>query len=341
MCHYPSARMVEGNCDVMDAIGGYFELADYEEGIFPHKDGILLNTGRNALEFILRSIGNVKKVYLPYYTCDVVLEPLKKLNIPWSFYHINSQLEIADQLNPGEGEYVIANNYFGIKDAYIQTLADFLGEHLIVDCAQAFFAKPIHGINTFYSPRKYVGVADGGVAYLGQSGQSFVEVNEVDCTKNHDSHLFKRKLLGAEAGFEDYQVNERRLNNQQIRWMSDTTKEILDHIDYSRVVARRRENYTILHDSLADNNLFTSPFFDSFVCPMVYPFVARDCEYIRTKMIKKQIYVAKYWPSIFPNNSFKLEFFLVNGVIPLPIDQRYGEPEMKTIIQTILAGERS
>ena len=48
----------------MKAIGGYFELADYEEGsVFPHQDGILLNTGRNALEYILRSIGEVKHIY--------------------------------------------------------------------------------------------------------------------------------------------------------------------------------------------------------------------------------------------------------------------------------------
>ena len=47
----------------MKAIGGYFELADYEEGcVFPHQDGILLNTGRNALEYILRSIGEVKHI---------------------------------------------------------------------------------------------------------------------------------------------------------------------------------------------------------------------------------------------------------------------------------------
>ena len=71
----------------MEAIGGYFELPDYEEGVFPHQDGILLNTGRNALEYILRSIGDAKRVYLPYYTCEVVLEPLKKLHIPWTFYH--------------------------------------------------------------------------------------------------------------------------------------------------------------------------------------------------------------------------------------------------------------
>lgn len=67
----------------MEAIGGYFELADLvEKGEFPHNEGILLNTGRNALEYILRSIGNVNHIYLSYYTCEVVLEPLKRLNIP-------------------------------------------------------------------------------------------------------------------------------------------------------------------------------------------------------------------------------------------------------------------
>ena len=132
----------------MEAIGGYFELADLvERGEFPHNDGVLLNTGRNALEYILRSIGNVKHVYLPYYTCEVVLEPLKKLNIPYTYYHINSSFEIADELKPQESEYVIANNYYGIKDAYIEKLASQYGDKLIADCAQAFFSNPNLGIN--------------------------------------------------------------------------------------------------------------------------------------------------------------------------------------------------
>ena len=95
----------------MKAIGGYFELADYEEGgVFPHQDGILLNTGRNALEYILCSIGEVKHIYLPYYTCEVVLEPINKLHIPYTFYHINQQFEIVDNIQPKKGEYIIANN---------------------------------------------------------------------------------------------------------------------------------------------------------------------------------------------------------------------------------------
>lgn len=225
--------MANSSCEIMQPIGGYFELADREEGNgFPHSNGILLNTGRNAFEYILRCCSDVKGVYLPYYTCEVLLEPLKKLHIRWAFYHINSKFEIVEDIQPKAGEYIIANNYFGIKDAYIQILAEKYGDHLIVDCAQAFFAKPVSGIKSFYSTRKYVGVADGGVAY-GVIGKYSLLYDEDDSSL-HDSHLRIRKEEGAEAGFRDYQQNENKLGNQPIRLMSRNTRDILWHIDYDK-----------------------------------------------------------------------------------------------------------
>lgn len=320
----------------MKAIGGYFELADYEDGgVFPHQEGILLNTGRNALEYILRSIGNVKRVYLPYYTCEVVHEPLKKLHVPCIFYHINARFEITDEISPKEGEYIIANNYFGIKDTYIQTQAVKYGDHLIVDCAQALFAKPIHGIKCFYSTRKFVGVADGGVAYLGNVSKARILVKETECTEDHDSHLFKRKQCGAEAGFADYQKNETKLDNQPIRWMSKRTKSIIDHIDYNKVVAKRRENFRRLHDNLGERNFLILPDYDSFECPMVYPFVTRTNRDIRKELIDNKVFVAQYWPNVHQHNLYENECQLARRMIPIPCDQRYGEIEMNRIINII------
>ena len=319
----------------MDAIGGYFELADYEEGVFPHRDGILLNTGRNALEYILRSIRDVKRVYLPYYTCEVVLEPLKKLHIPWVFYHINARFEIDDEIDPKEGEYIIANNYYGIKDAYIQRLAEKYGEHLIVDCAHALFAKPIPGIKSFYSIRKFVGVADGGVAYLDAVPKGRVQVNEIECTVDHDNHLYKRKQLGAEAGFADYQENETKLDNQPIRWMSNTTKRILDHINYDRIVEKRRENYGFLSDRLSEINFLVLPTIDLFACPMVYPFVTRIDRNLRKELIDNKVFVAKYWPNVHQLSNFELEYDMATRIVPIPCDQRYGKEEMERIIKLI------
>lgn len=319
----------------MKAIGGYFELADYEEGISPHNDGILLNTGRNALEYILRSIGRVSLVYLPYYTCEVVLEPIRKLNIPYSFYHINTHFEIVDDISLKEGEYIIANNYFGIKDAYVIELARKYGHHLIVDCAQAFFSKPIPGIKCFYSTRKFVGVADGGVAYLGNEPDGGVLVSEVDCSSLHDSHLFKRKQFGAEAGFTDYQQNEGKLDNQPIRWMSDTTKDILNHIDYDNVVAKRRENFRFLHYSLSGKNTFNLPDSDSYACPMVYPFMTYTDRNLRKELIANKVFVARYWPNIQQSETFETEYKMSFDIIPLPCDHRYGHKDMERIIEII------
>ena len=79
------------------SIGGYFEL-ELPQGTEYHSQAIALNTGRNALEYILRARG-YKRVYLPYYSCEVLLEPFKKLGVDYTFYHINANLETDLQVS--------------------------------------------------------------------------------------------------------------------------------------------------------------------------------------------------------------------------------------------------
>lgn len=90
-----------------DAIGGYFELADrdIENGHYP-VGGIRVNTARNALEYILRQLSDVKTVYLPVYTCEAIIEPLQKLSLSYHFYHINMRLEMVEDIPMGEGVYM-------------------------------------------------------------------------------------------------------------------------------------------------------------------------------------------------------------------------------------------
>lgn len=314
----------------MKAIGGYFALADREFGFFPHSDGILLNTGRNALEYILRNIPNIKGIWIPYYTCEVVLEPIQKLNIQYFFYHINLNFEIEDNIKLDSGQYIIVNNYYGIKDAYIKTLYHRYGDRLIVDCAQALFAESIPNSKSFYSCRKFVGVADGGVAY-GVADESSTTY-PLDDSSDHNSHLKIRKEHGAEAGFHDYQINENKLDNQPIRRISNETKDILNHIDYKRIISRRRNNFECLHKALFNLNKLQLPSVDSFVCPMVYPFYSEDID-LKKRLIQNKIFVATYWPNVLEwCKSNDLEYDLTTHIVPLPIDQRYGFEDMEIII---------
>lgn len=258
---------------------------------------------------------------------------MKRLSIPWSFYAIDLSFEIVDKIELGEDEYLIANNYFGLKDAYIRTLSSIYGDRLIVDCAQAFFAEPLPGIKSFYSCRKFVGVADGGVAYVGSSVSS-VDFPE-DCTSDHDSHLYTRKELGAEAGFKEYQVNERKLNGQPIRSMSFKTQEILGHIDYEMVENRRRANWQYLHSQLRERNHLSLPGLDSFACPMVYPLMVDDGEQLRRKLIEGKVFVAKYWPNVMDDGIHKTEFLLSSQVVSIPCDQRYQEEDLERIVKLL------
>lgn len=317
------------------AIGGYFELADREaEGNYP-VDGVRLNTSRNALEYIIKCLPDCKHLFLPLYTCEAVVEPFKRMpDVGFSFYHINNKFEIAEEITLLDGEYLIANNYFGLKDAYIAQLAQKYGDRLIVDNAQALFAPVLPNIKAAYSARKYVGVADGGFA-VGVDGLDALNY-ELDDASEHDLHLFIRKEQGAEAGFKDYQQNESKLDNQPIRRMAYQTQDILLHIDYQNVIARRRANFVYLHKVLGSHNQVVLPDLDTFVCPMVYPFIGRIDVDLRSKLIANKIFVARYWPNVTdwakPDD---LEYTLTTRLIPLPIDQRYGKEDMNRIIEII------
>lgn len=317
------------------AIGGYFglELAKTSVG-FKFLNMSALNSGRNALEFILRNLyPKPECVYLPYYTCEVVLEPLKHLGIKFQFYNINELLEIKELPLLRDNEYIIANNYFGIKDNYIDNLPVDLADKMIVDDAQAFYHNNHLMKRNFYSPRKFVGVADGGYAHTSDGNDADLEQ---DYSTERSIHLLSRIDKGAEAGFQQFKMDDASLNDAPLRKMSNLTKRILESIDYKEVKNIRKSNFEILHDELASKNKLQIPGLDSFACPMVYPFLSENGEDLKKKLISNKIFVATYWPNVFEwctKNS--LEYDLAKNLVPLPIDQRYGSDEMNRIIKIV------
>ena len=313
----------------MDAIGGYFslELPLREEY---HKNAIRLNTGRNCLEYILRVRG-YKKVYIPYYTCEVILEPFKKLGIPYEFYHIDIHFEIRDRFTLKADEALLYTNYFGLKQRYVERLAEKLGSRLIVDNTQAFYAKPLNGINTFYTCRKFFGVADGAYLYTDKLLEDEFEQDE---SWNRMTHLLKRIDLSAEQGFADFRRADDGLDNQPIRKMSKLTQRIMQSIDYEAAANMRRENYLILQEALGGENNLTLPLDDDAI-PMVYPFLA-PIKGIREKLIENRIFVARYWPNVLEwTTKDVIEYLLACQMQPLPIDHRYSKEDLERMINNI------
>lgn len=321
--------MAESCSKVMEAIGGYFslELPLHEEY---HKDAIKLNTGRNCLEYILRC-KQYKKVYIPYYTCDVILEPFHKLGIEYTFYHINLDFEIADDIFLQKSEAILYTNYYGLKQKYVEILAERYGQKLIVDNTQAFYAKPINGIDTFYTCRKFFGVPDGAYLY---TDKLIGEELEQDVSYERMTFLHKRIDLGAESGYSDFQEESQCLVGQPLKIMSRLTERLMRSIDYHRVAIRRRDNFLSLHKELRKKNLLDLKL-DREAVPMVYPYLSNK-ESLRQHLINNKIYVACYWPNVLDwVNPIDLEFNMVTRLSPIPCDQRYIIKDTKLLVSII------
>lgn len=313
----------------MEAIGGYFslELPLREEY---HKDAIKLNTGRNCLEYILRARG-YKKVYVPYYTCEALMEPINKLCIPHEFYHVDIHLEIRDHFTLKADEALLYTNYFGLKQHYVEQLAEKVGQRLIVDNTQAFYAKPIQGIDTFYTCRKFFGVADGAYLY---TDKLLDEELEQDESFDRMAHLLKRIDLSAEKGFNDFRKADDGLDNQPIRKMSKLTQRIMQSVDNEAAAQQRRANFETLHNALGKENNLELPL-EADAVPMVYPYLV-PVKDLREKLIENKIFVARYWPNVLDwCKEDELEYLLTCQMQPLPVDQRYGEGEINYIIRII------
>jgi hypothetical protein len=312
----------------MKDIGGYFELELNKKEEY-HKEAIRLNTGRNALEYILL-VNSYSKVYLPFFTCDVLLEPLNKHKISYEFYNIDEQFEpLFDYSRIKSSEAFLYTNYFGLKDSFIIQIAAFC-KNLIIDCAQSFFSKPIQGIDTFYSARKFFGVPDG--AYLYSDTKLDISF-EKDVSFDRFSHLLKRLDCSAEEGYKDFVHNDSSLSNQDIKEMSALSERLLSSIDYTIYANRRIRNFNFLHEELEKKNKLKIGL--SGNVPMVYPYWTDD-KTVRQKLLNNKIYTPTYWKNV--NQLCKpesLEYRLADEIVYLPIDQRYDEIDLVNIIKII------
>ena len=312
-------------------IGGYFELEHNNKGHY-HQNAIKLNAARYCIEYIL-TIKKYKKIYIPFYICDSILKPIENLEIMVQYYSINEELMPVINKKLGDNEVLLFINYFGLHSSKIQLIKEVYG-NIIVDNTQAFFLKPIYEIDTVYSPRKFLGVSDGGYLYINSNKRLVIDR---DISYDRYIHLLKRIDLGAGSGYKDFIETEKQIDNSRMLEMSNITSELLSNIDYEFIKQRRNENFNILNKSLKAYNELKVEEFLKDNSPMVYPFLINGAENLRKVLIDNNIYVAKYWADVLDRvNEESFEAYLTNNLLPLPIDQRYNEEDMRIIIDKIM-----
>lgn len=312
----------------MREYGGYLEFEHKEYASY--YSGILaLNTGRNCLKYLIQA-KNIKHIYMPRFICEVVIEACEDESVQIDYYSIDMNfmpinLEIDDK-----EAYLYVVNYYGIlKDEALVQLSEKY--HIIVDNAQAFFRKPISGIDTIYTCRKFFGVSDG--AYL--STDTFMD-KELLTDQSYDriEYLFGRIDTCASDFYKKFQKNEEELANKEIAYMSNTTKAILSLVDYKSVKKKRTENFQKLNKELKQYNEIKK--LEYITGAYMYPLLIKNGNNIRKYLQEHKIYISLLWPNVIESESEdSYEYYLAQNILPIPCDQRYDSDDMRYIATMI------
>lgn len=306
----------------MKEIGGYFELDRLisDNGEY-YKDLVSLNTARNALVYLVKA-KKINKIYIPYLLCDSVSLVCDRERIEYEYYHTDENFQPIFDRELKDNEYLYVVNLYGqLSNERISELKRQY-KRIIADNIHAFFQKPIDGIDTIYSCRKFFGVPDG--AYLATDCLLDVDL-PIDNSEGRVSHIYGRVKDGATAHYAEFQANDASFEQLSLMRMSELTHNMLSRIDYNQIREIREKNYSYLHEQLGGMNRLNFRIPEG---PYAYPFYCENGMAVKKRLAEKKIYVATLWPNVLELGE-TIERDYAENILPLPCDQRYEIEDMQ------------
>ncbi|MES1964860.1 hypothetical protein M0N77_05875 [Psychrobacter sp. AH5] len=314
-------------------IGGYFEfcLPNYEQ--FPYPQALNYISARSAF-FDLLNQNNIKKIWMPKFICDAMIDPLLILDIEIQYYDINEEFYPVLPNHLKEDEYLLYVNYFGLCTAIQQKLINiYPNDQIIFDHSQAFFVKPFDCFATIYSLRKFLPVAEGGLLISKALTKPNYIARNVEMMIQQYHHCFVRRLSSASEAYDIFKNNEMLLNDCIPKKISGMTKEIMECLNYSSIQMQRLDNFKFLHSQLADINHLNIDIAD-IESPLTYPLLLKSS--ISKELIGNNIYTPTYWlDSLQRLDVDSFEYKLVTGITHIVCDQRYSQKQMQFQVDKI------
>jgi hypothetical protein len=318
------------------AIGGFlpFEIGCGDGTLYP--DAIAMESARAGFLHVLRTL-RPARIWLPWYICDAMTRQATSTHIPIMRYALTQDWGVSEGVELAPGDCLVYINYFGLCEAQVDAvLRRFRPGQVLIDNAQALYSPPRDCLANLYSPRKFVGVPDGG--YLVAPAMATPEG-----TASGEDSIFRclpllMRLDGQVAkGYEKFREAEACFDHGEARAMSRLTQALLSSIDYASVAQRRRHNFVALHEALGtSNNLALEP----GAVPLAYPLIGAPAP-LRQRLIEQGIFVPLYWPEIVQKGSKAPEFerFLAEECVALPCNQNCSAKHMEHVAALVRASQ--
>jgi lipopolysaccharide/colanic/teichoic acid biosynthesis glycosyltransferase len=311
-------------------------------------------SGRNAIDIALHDIlknQNIKKAYVPSYSCISMLQAFIDREIPFEFYDVKYAEGnfVYDIPAVEKGDVVLIMSYFGLDTEKAYALITALhkqGAVVIEDITHSLLREKNACDDSDYmvaSLRKWFAVPTGG--WIGKTKGNLCDKPYIDSNQAVKEKISGMKekyeyLTGRTASKENFLLTQAKFDNDLIHVdrmlkIDDLSLSILNNTDSKKVINQRRLNAKALLNGLADLNgkICDIPKIDlNFDVPLFVP-VFLDTEKrdsLRTYLINKGVYCPVHWSEVAgaPSEIKERELSLI-------CDQRYSEADMNEIVNCI------
>ena len=300
----------------MRVIGGEIELKRFLNKI------IYTDSGRSSLKLLLQT-RSIKKVLLPDYLCEVIIEILKNENIEFDFYHINEDLSFdIESIKSKEFDALYIINYFGIQHEKIKGMEE---DKIIIE-DNVFFFDFENDMNyenwfAFNSYRKITSLADGSLI------KTNLKVTERNSKISYFSTLkYKAKFLkydyiynkkGKEENYLRLFNKAEKIVGKKIAYISNESIYLLSKLNYDNIMRIRKKRFNKLYSTFEPFCLNKKVNEYSFFVLKV-----ENRDNIRKKLFKHKIFLPVHWPKVTEN-------ILYDKVLSVPLFENYSDEEFE------------
>ncbi len=329
-------------------IGSEFHKMPMEngEGLSLPGGGVLVFSGRTAMETVLKQVPFAKKALLPAYCCDSMIQPFRDAGIEVSFYPVFFQdgLRINAAV-PADTDIVLWCNYFGFRNS-MPDFSDFLhrGGILIEDITHsAYSAEQYHPQSQYLvaSVRKWEPLCSGGYcASMVGALDELPQTQPTDAFLHLKTAAMELKAEYLEDADEEKKTRFLPMFGDGNHWVAEHFRgrtidayslAYLTHVDSEKHREKRIQNAKVLYRGLKNKVQFLFPESD-MDCPLFVPVLLSNRDELRARLTANRIYCPVHWPKPegCSSNLYDMELSLI-------CDQRYNSDDMERIVSVLAA----
>ena len=321
---------------------------------------VFLSTGRSCIREILCKIKSEnKRAIIPAFTCESVIEPfidkgyeVKPYSLNEDFtINIESLTKLIAEFKPG---VFLFHRYFGFDTC--QGLEELLANVSIItieDETQFMFSTQRASWANYKigSIRKWGAIPDG--AYLISKQNDFEQPTQFDeqfIRIEKDAMDAKQNFLAKKCSNSNYQTmfakGREYIDAQKKTFsMSSSSNAILEMLDVSAFIEKRRMNAKVLIEGLQNSALFNCIFktLPEGITPFMIPvLVKKDRKEFQRYLASQKIFATIIWgcPDAIKDMIGETDKKIYDEILCIPCDQRYNQSDMSRIVNTIKLYER-